>query len=441
MRAALGRRPALAVAGSACAGSGPDKAGGRSEPVAKPSAGRQAGQAHARHRRRAPGGRVRRKGEAAVRRHDPDRHPPRRQRDRSTTSGSPSRTSGRARPTSASVGARAWDTMGVTSFRALLAPFLVDSLELQRRVLESPLGARMLEGLEPLGLVGLALLPGPLRRPVGLTRPLVGPRDYAGATIGIRFGRVAQDTLEALGATPKVYRIGSLAGLDGAELDLRTIARNGYDARRASSRRTSSSGRAPRRSSSAVPRSTGSPRPSRRSCVAPAARRRRRGRPPREGAAGGARAVCARGKLSLATASPPSSRRCGRRQPVYDGSSATRDAELIAEIRKLRRGPSGESVRCAAARRHGLEGVWRSNVSARRCSRTARPRQRLRPTPGRGRSSSEAAWTSTASAQPSREPTSFGDAIRLTMRTCTANPCEPGATPSTRGASIATGCR
>ena len=66
----------------------------------------------------------------------------------------------------AGVGARAWDRLGVTSFRALVAPFLVDSRELERRVLESPLVERMLEGVEPLGLVGLAVLPGVLRRPL-----------------------------------------------------------------------------------------------------------------------------------------------------------------------------------------------------------------------------------------------------------------------------------
>ena len=31
-----------------------------------------------------------------------------------------------------------------------------------------------------------------------------------------------------------------------------------------------------------------------------------------------------------------------------------------------------------------------------------------------------------------------GDALRLTMRTCTANPCTPGRTPTTAGASTAT---
>lgn len=128
-----------------------------------------------------------------------------------------------------SVGARAWDRLGVSSFRPLVAPFLVQSLEHQRRALSGDAPARMLAGLEPLGLVGLAVLPGPLRRPFGVTRPLVEPGDYAGATIGLRYGRVAEDTLRRLGATPKAYRVGALGRLDGAELDPQAIAGNQYD--------------------------------------------------------------------------------------------------------------------------------------------------------------------------------------------------------------------
>ena len=98
-------------------------------------------------------------------------------------------------------------------------------------MLESPLVERMLEGVEPLGLVGLAVLPGllapTLRRSRGRSS---ARRDYAGAVFGIRYGGVARDSLAALGATAKAYRIGSLAGLDGAELDPWTIASNGYDA-------------------------------------------------------------------------------------------------------------------------------------------------------------------------------------------------------------------
>jgi len=127
------------------------------------------------------------------------------------------------------VGARAWDAFGVTSFRALIAPFLVRSLALEQRVLESPLAGRMLAGAHSAGVVGLALLPGPLRRPLGLSRPLVVPSNYRGATIAIRLGGVARATFSALGARSKSYPVGHLPTVDGAELDLNTIAENGYD--------------------------------------------------------------------------------------------------------------------------------------------------------------------------------------------------------------------
>ena len=127
------------------------------------------------------------------------------------------------------VGARVWDTMGVTSFQALLAPMLVDSYDLELKVLESPLARRMLEGVEEAGVVGVALLPGPLRRPFGLSRPLLDVQDYRGATIGIRPGGVAAATFRALGATPKGYVPGVLTGADGAELDPTTIAYNDFD--------------------------------------------------------------------------------------------------------------------------------------------------------------------------------------------------------------------
>ena len=129
------------------------------------------------------------------------------------------------------VAVRVWDTLGVTSFRALLAPFLVDSYALERGVLESRLVERMLGELEQAGVVGVALLPGPLRRPFGITRALVGSDDYKGTTIGIRPGGVAEATFRALGATGLGYAPGVLKGLDGAELDPTTIVYNGYDRR------------------------------------------------------------------------------------------------------------------------------------------------------------------------------------------------------------------
>jgi len=127
------------------------------------------------------------------------------------------------------VGARVWDTLGVRSFEAIHAPFLVDSFELERRVLESPLATQMLEQLEQAGVVGIALLPGPLRQPLGLSRPLIGPDDYRGATIGIRLAGVASTALRALKADAKGYVPGSLSGLDGVETDPKTIDFNGWE--------------------------------------------------------------------------------------------------------------------------------------------------------------------------------------------------------------------
>jgi hypothetical protein len=78
-------------------------------------------------------------------------------------------------------------------------------------------------------VVGLAVLPGPLRRPLGVSRPLVAARDYRRATIANRLGGVTRTTFHALGANAKPYVVGRLPHLDGAELDVNTIAENGYD--------------------------------------------------------------------------------------------------------------------------------------------------------------------------------------------------------------------
>ena len=60
-------------------------------------------------------------------------------------------------------GTRAFDDVGVPAFDALHAPLLIDSLPLERAVLESALVPAMLGGLKPAGVTGLGILPGPLR--------------------------------------------------------------------------------------------------------------------------------------------------------------------------------------------------------------------------------------------------------------------------------------
>jgi TRAP-type C4-dicarboxylate transport system substrate-binding protein len=117
------------------------------------------------------------------------------------------------------VGSYAWDLVGVRTFRALDAPLLIDSYPLEERVVRSRMTDKMLLGLKPLGLVGVGVLPGPLRRPLGITHPLLKPSDYGGLIFGVTHSRLQGATLRALGAEP-VWLFpsdGSLAGLDGLE--------------------------------------------------------------------------------------------------------------------------------------------------------------------------------------------------------------------------------
>lgn len=125
---------------------------------------------------------------------------------------------------------RAWDTLGVDSFQPLEAPLLVDSLALEERVLTGQPGASMLAGVRAAGVEPVALLPGPLRRPVGVSRDLRGPGDYRGALIGLPPSAVHQATARALGArVAAVAGAGRLAGLDGTEADLAAMDFDLYD--------------------------------------------------------------------------------------------------------------------------------------------------------------------------------------------------------------------
>lgn len=222
------------------------------------------------------------------------------------------------------VGVRVWDTMGVRSFQGLLAPFLVDSLQLERQVLASSLAHELLEGVERAGVVGVALLPGPLRRPFGLGRPLVGPHDYVGAVIGTRPGEVASTTLLAMRATPMNRKAFARLTADQRKILLDA----GHDALAPELRQIEQDARA------------------------------------------GMSEACRRGQVSFVTASTPELAALREVvQPVYDElerDPQTRD--VIAAIEHMRRdgraSPSTPVVRCARAGRaqpnaSALEGRWR----------------------------------------------------------------------------------
>ena len=331
------------------------------------------------------------------------------------------------------VAVRAWDTLGVTSFRGLIAPFLVDSLELERRVLESPLAARMLAGVERAGVVGVAVLPGPLRRAFGYRRALVGPDDYRGAKIGVRPGRVEESTFRSLGANTRVYLSLHGASREGAALHLSDITHYGG--------RTLATNVVfwPRTETVVMNRQAFAKLTAAQQEVLRAAARQAVGLRITEidrGEKDALRSIC-EGKLaSLVTASPEQIAALHAAvRPVY--AQLERDAEtrnLIARIRKLQAGSQSEPLRCPEAETgvaFELEGRWQATPSrAELLSAGATSRELAGALSGleiefadgewnaRGLHTRRA-WTGTY--------TVTGDVVRATLETCSHNPCAPGA--------------
>ena len=127
------------------------------------------------------------------------------------------------------VGARAFDRVGLNSFQALVAPMLVDSHDLQAAVFEAGIPQQMLQGLEDMDLAGIGVLPGPMRKVLGVSKPFLTPADFAGAVVGLQDSGVAAQTMLAVGATPSaVPTSADLDGLDAYEQQLASIADNHY---------------------------------------------------------------------------------------------------------------------------------------------------------------------------------------------------------------------
>jgi len=111
------------------------------------------------------------------------------------------------------IGSRAFDTIGVTSFQALQAPFLIQNRSHLDEVLTSPMAEEMLTGLTDAGLTGLGLYPDHFRHPVGFEAPLASLKDLQGATIRVPTSNAADALMRSLGAKP-VHLSGS--GVDAA---------------------------------------------------------------------------------------------------------------------------------------------------------------------------------------------------------------------------------
>jgi TRAP-type C4-dicarboxylate transport system substrate-binding protein len=99
------------------------------------------------------------------------------------------------------VGVRAFAELGVHDFDALIAPMLLDSLDAQRAVLASDVPTRMLAGIADFGVAGLALMGGPLRRPIAADSPLTTVASFAGIPFYSWHGDLNTQSVVALGAT------------------------------------------------------------------------------------------------------------------------------------------------------------------------------------------------------------------------------------------------
>ena len=122
------------------------------------------------------------------------------------------------------VGSRTFDTLGVTSLRAVQAPFLITDNRLTRKVAQDQVARTMLAGLTRAKVVGLGLYPDELRHPVGFRGPLASMADFQGAQFRTPVSNTSDALFRALGMEP-VHPPGSASG---ATFDSRTL--DGVDA-------------------------------------------------------------------------------------------------------------------------------------------------------------------------------------------------------------------
>jgi TRAP-type C4-dicarboxylate transport system substrate-binding protein len=101
------------------------------------------------------------------------------------------------------VATQVFDTLGITSFRALTAPMLIDNYPLEQAVIDSDMPAEMMRSLDGLGVSGLGVLGGGLWKPIATEKPLRGPDDWRGISIVVGTPSVEEsEAIRALGARP-----------------------------------------------------------------------------------------------------------------------------------------------------------------------------------------------------------------------------------------------
>jgi len=105
----------------------------------------------------------------------------------------------------------------------LAMPFLFKNKEHLHRVLDGKIGKKLLEDLEPYGLVGLGYYDAGARSFYNSHRPIYKPEDLKGLKIRVQKSQIMIDMVRALGASPtpmafeEVYTALQTGVIDGAE--------------------------------------------------------------------------------------------------------------------------------------------------------------------------------------------------------------------------------
>jgi TRAP-type transport system periplasmic protein len=129
-------------------------------------------------------------------------------------------------------GTRVFDTIGVTGFRALQAPMLIDSYALEQAVVASDIPGQMMQGLTKVGVRGLGVLADGMRKPIAVKQPMLGLGDWRGIIFGTVKSQGQAQAIRSLGATPmEVFRRSRNEALkdgtlQGFEMNLLVYARN-----------------------------------------------------------------------------------------------------------------------------------------------------------------------------------------------------------------------
>lgn len=93
--------------------------------------------------------------------------------------------------------------IGVREFEVFDLPYLLPNKEAAKKVLDGPVGQRLLKLLEPKGMIGLAYWDNGFKL-MSANKPLRLPEDYKGLKFRIQSSKVLEAQFRALGAIPQV---------------------------------------------------------------------------------------------------------------------------------------------------------------------------------------------------------------------------------------------